>query len=113
MNASQVAMIIGLAGWEDDYRSRMNPQLLTELLHAAVPVLKHVGWFVREVRDGAAASCLPLNEESTNQHGTHQAALLMLAADYTGGARTKCLKACDHSTRDVRRSMFSRVFACI
>lgn len=28
---------------------------------------------------------LPLNKETTNQHGTHQAALVSLSADYTGG----------------------------
>jgi methyltransferase (TIGR00027 family) len=35
---------------------------------------------------GYARSLLPLSSESTNQHITHQAALVALAGDYTGGA---------------------------
>jgi methyltransferase (TIGR00027 family) len=71
--------------WEDDYRQRVNPQLFTELLHEAVPVLQHIGWKVLETGEGYAKTLLPLNYESTNQHGTHQAALIVLAGDYTGG----------------------------
>jgi acyl-coenzyme A thioesterase PaaI-like protein len=71
--------------WEDDYRQRANPQLFTELLHEAVPVLHHIGWKVLETAEGYAKTILPLNYESTNQHGTHQAALMVLAGDYTGG----------------------------
>jgi hypothetical protein len=50
-----------------------------------VPVLAHVGWKVLETGEGYAKAILPLNYESTNQHGTHQAALMVLAGDYTGG----------------------------
>ena len=71
--------------WEDDYRQRANPQLFTELLRDAVPVLQHIGWKVLETDEGYAKTLLPLNYESTNQHGTHQAALMVLAGDYTGG----------------------------
>jgi methyltransferase (TIGR00027 family) len=63
----------------------MNPELVTQLLHDAVPVAAWTGWKVVEVREGFAASVLPLNTHTTNQHGTHQATLLALAADYTGG----------------------------
>ena len=71
--------------WEEDYNCRVNPTLMTKLLHDAIPVLKAVDWSVTEVRDGMCASELPLSYASTNQHGTHQAALISLSADYTGG----------------------------
>lgn len=71
--------------WEYDYATRVNPTLMTALLHAAVPVLRHVSWRVVDVAEGYCQSELPLNRESTNQHGTHQAALISLAGDYTGG----------------------------
>jgi len=71
--------------WTEDYEKRTNPALLTSLLQVSVPVLKHVGWRVIDVSEGCAKSLLPLVPESTNQHGTHQAALIVLAADYTGG----------------------------
>jgi methyltransferase (TIGR00027 family) len=71
--------------WEDDYRERMNPPLVTRLLSKAVPVLEQVEWRVEEVSDGGCHSILPLTVASTNQHGTHQAALISLSADYTGG----------------------------
>jgi methyltransferase (TIGR00027 family) len=71
--------------WEQDYAERLNPQLLTQLLQDAVPVAAWTGWRLVEVREGFAASELPLSTRTTNQHGTHQATLLALAADYTGG----------------------------
>ena len=71
--------------WEEDYETRTNPELLTSLLHESVPVLKFVDWRVIEVKEGFAKSVLPLITQSTNQHGTHQAAIIVLAADYTGG----------------------------
>lgn len=71
--------------WEEDYAERMNPNLMTGLLHDAIPVLKSVNWQVAEVAEGECVSQLPLSYESTNQHGTHQAALISLSADYTGG----------------------------
>lgn len=71
--------------WEEDYRSRVNPILMTRLLHNAIPVLKSIDWRVTEVSEGTCTSELPLCYASTNQHGTHQAALISLSADYTGG----------------------------
>jgi methyltransferase (TIGR00027 family) len=71
--------------WEQDYAERVNPALMTRLLHAAVPVLKWTRWNVKTVGHGYCESILPLNVETTNQHGTHQAALISLSADYTGG----------------------------
>ena len=57
--------------WEDDYRDRVNPELLTKLLREAVPVLQHIDWKVLETGEGYVKTLLPLNYESTNQHGTH------------------------------------------
>lgn len=71
--------------WQEHYNNYTNPELATRLLRKAVPVLEHVGWEVIEVNEGHAITSLPLNKASTNQHGTHQAALISLAADYTGG----------------------------
>jgi len=74
-----------MISWDEDYQNRMNPKLMTTLLREAVPVLGYVNWQVIDVDEGYAKTVLPLNYESTNQHGTHQAALIALAADYTGG----------------------------
>lgn len=71
--------------WAQDYNSRVNPTLMTRLLHEAIPVLKWTDWHVKEVQEGSCTTVLPLNHATTNQHGTHQAALLSLSADYTGG----------------------------
>jgi methyltransferase (TIGR00027 family) len=71
--------------WEQDYRSRVNPELMTSLLRASVPVLEQSDWKVTSVEDGCCETLLPLNKATTNQHGTHQAALVSLSADYTGG----------------------------
>lgn len=71
--------------WEEHYREFVNPARVTSLLREAVPVLENVAWSLLETREGYARTILPLNRESTNQHGTHQAALIALAADYTGG----------------------------
>ena len=71
--------------WSQDYDSRVNPALMTRLLHEAIPVLQWTGWRVLEVEEGGCTTELPLNHATTNQHGTHQAALLSLSADYTGG----------------------------
>lgn len=71
--------------WQEDYDNRVNPLLMTKLLHNAIPVLRAVNWHVTKVREGHCTSELPLCRASTNQHGTHQAALISLSADYTGG----------------------------
>ncbi|QDV67944.1 Leucine carboxyl methyltransferase [Rosistilla carotiformis] len=71
--------------WQQDYADRMNPTLVTGLLHEAVPALKSIDWRITEVREGMCVTELPLCYASTNQHGTHQAALISLSADYTGG----------------------------
>ncbi len=71
--------------WQEDYNIRVNPPLMTKLLHDAIPVLRAVDWRVTDVSEGSCTSELPLSYASTNQHGTHQAALISLSADYTGG----------------------------
>jgi methyltransferase (TIGR00027 family) len=71
--------------WQEDYANRINPSLMTSLLRDAIPVLRSVDWRVNEIDEGYCRSELPLCYASTNQHGTHQAALISLSADYTGG----------------------------
>lgn len=71
--------------WDEDYRTRINPQLMTSLLRTSIPVLEQSDWTVTRVEDGCCETLLPLNKATTNQHGTHQAALVSLSADYTGG----------------------------
>lgn len=63
----------------------MNPALVTQLIRDAVPAIRFTQWQLVRVDEGSADSLLPLNDATTNQHGTHQAILLALAADYTGG----------------------------
>jgi methyltransferase (TIGR00027 family) len=71
--------------WEEAKKTRYNSETFTSLLREQVPVLDFVKWRVTLVEQGRAHSVLPLISSSTNQHCTHQAALLFLAADYTGG----------------------------
>ena len=77
--------------WHEDRQSRMNPAVMTLLLREQVPVLETVDWRVAEIEPGRAETVLPLNPPSTNQHFTHQAALFVLAADYTGGLAVSSL----------------------
>ena len=72
-------------GWEQAKTYRYNCDVMTSLLHQQVPVLDFVQWRVTTIEPGLANTVLPLVAPSTNQHCTHQAALLFLAADYTGG----------------------------
>jgi methyltransferase (TIGR00027 family) len=73
------------ARWEEEKKFRYNCEILTSLLREQVPVLDFVKWRVSFIEQGHAHTVLPLISASTNQHCTHQAALLFLAADYTGG----------------------------
>jgi hypothetical protein len=83
--------MISSISWDEDYLQRSSPQIFTSYLQEAVPVLKFINWQVIETREGFAKSLLPLNYESTNQHCTHQAALIAIAADYTGGIAVSTL----------------------
>lgn len=69
----------------NDYKQRVNPILMTALLADAVPVVKEMQFRYDDVRRGYCKSFLPLNYMSSNQHGTHQAMLIGMAGDYTGG----------------------------
>jgi methyltransferase (TIGR00027 family) len=71
--------------WASDKAQRGTPDKLTLQFHSAVPILKHLDWRVTDTRRGYAQTVLPLNVESSNQHITHQAAVILIAADYTGG----------------------------
>ena len=82
---TQDAVLEPVVTWEQDFQNRINPELMTGLLRASIPVLEQSDWKVVEVREGYCETVLPLNKATTNQHGTHQAALMSLSADYTGG----------------------------
>jgi methyltransferase (TIGR00027 family) len=71
--------------WDQDRKYRMDPATVTALLREQVPVLDFVQWTINSIEPGWTESVLPLNPQSTNQHFTHQAALFLLAGDYTGG----------------------------
>ena len=71
--------------WEEARKYRYNCDVMTSLLRGQVPVLDFVQWKITKIEQGLANTVLPLISPSTNQHCTHQAALLFLAADYTGG----------------------------
>jgi len=71
--------------WQEAQRNHYSCDYLTSILREHVPVLEFVQWKVDAIEQGMAHTVLPLIATSTNQHCTHQAALLFLAADYTGG----------------------------
>jgi methyltransferase (TIGR00027 family) len=71
--------------WEEAKKYRYDCGVMTSLLREQVPVLDFVEWHIAKIEPGLADTVLPLISPSTNQHCTHQAALLLLAADYTGG----------------------------
>ena len=73
------------ASWAEDKKLRGEPEVLTKLFHQAVPVLQYLDWKVIDIERGFTETVLPLNVTSTNQHITHQAAVILIAADYTGG----------------------------
>lgn len=72
-------------GWEEAKKHRYDCGVMTSFLHEQVPVLDFVKWRLTAIEPGLTRTVLPLISPSTNQHCTHQAALLFLAADYTGG----------------------------
>lgn len=71
--------------WDEARKYRYDCGVMTSLLRGQVPVLEFVKWNIVRIEQGLADTVLPLISQSTNQHCTHQAALLLLAADYTGG----------------------------
>ena len=81
--------------FELDHQNRIGPELMTNLLSDAVPVLEYTGFKFIDVKNGYCRAMLPLNSSSSNQHGTHQALLLALAGDYTGGLALASLSRCE------------------
>ena len=71
--------------WESDRQDRYEIGPLTAAFHRSVPSLKFLNWSIEDISRGKAVTRLPLNVESSNQYITQQAALMLLAADYTGG----------------------------
>jgi methyltransferase (TIGR00027 family) len=71
--------------WEKWRKLRYECAGITKLLQDQVPVLKYVEWRVTKFEPGLVHTILPLIPSATNQHCTHQAALFILGADYTGG----------------------------
>lgn len=71
--------------WEADRKARFEIGPSTALFHRSVPSLRQLNWTIEEIGRGRAVTRLPLNVESSNQYITQQAALMLLAADYTGG----------------------------
>ncbi len=65
--------------------SLYEPERVTRLIGDAVPAFRSAGIRFEDVSAGACVGLLPLNEASTNQHGTHQATIVGLAGDYVGG----------------------------
>jgi methyltransferase (TIGR00027 family) len=71
--------------WEEEKKFRYSCEHLTSMLREQVPVLDFVKWHIKSIDQGSVNTVLPLINPSTNQHCTHQGALLFLAAEYTGG----------------------------
>lgn len=78
-------LLHSIDAWEQDRRERFNLEALTESFHESVPVLDFIDWKITAVERGYTETVLPLNPNGSNQYITHQAALMLLAADYTGG----------------------------
>ncbi len=71
--------------WNDDSEKRFNLEKLNKSFRESVPILDYLDWRIEVMQRGYSETVLPLNVQSSNQHITHQAALMMLSADYTGG----------------------------
>ncbi|NTW83442.1 MAG: SAM-dependent methyltransferase [Chlorobiaceae bacterium] len=78
-------LLNSIDAWELDRQERFNLDSLTESFHESVPVLDFIDWKITSVDRGYTETVLPLNPNASNQYITHQAALMLLAADYTGG----------------------------
>ena len=71
--------------WEAERAARYEIGPLQRSFHRSVPSLGWLNWTIEDISRGQAQTRLPLNVESSNQYITQQAALMLLAADYTGG----------------------------
>jgi hypothetical protein len=73
------------ADWQTDKKERFEIKELTHNFHQTIPILRYLNWDIKKIDRGFCESYLPLTAEGSNQHITQQAALMLLAADYTGG----------------------------
>lgn len=78
-------LLHSIDAWEQDRKERFNLASLTESFHESVPALDFLDWKITAVERGYTETVLPLTPNASNQYITHQAALMLLAADYTGG----------------------------
>jgi len=70
---------------DDHLEKYFAPEFVTACLRENVPLLNYVDWQIIEVKEGYCKTLIPYEKKSKNQNATHQAALYLLAADYTGG----------------------------
>ena len=66
--------------WNVDKEKRFNLDKLNFSFHESVPILEYLDWKITAVERGYTETVLPLNVQSSNQHITHQAALMLLSA---------------------------------
>ena len=71
--------------WNVDKEKRFNLEKLNASFRESVPILNFLDWKITSIERGYTETVLPLNVQSSNQHITHQAALMLLSADYNGG----------------------------
>jgi methyltransferase (TIGR00027 family) len=81
----QFSYIDLLKNWEEDKNERFNLDKLNKSFHESVPCLEFFDWKITKVERGFCEAILPINVASSNQYITHQAAIMLLSADYTGG----------------------------
>lgn len=70
---------------EEHHKRFGKVDFLTGCFRRAVPVLDFVDWRIIELKPGYCKTMIPFDGRSKNQNASHQAALYLLAADYTGG----------------------------
>jgi len=85
VNMNNDDILFSEEAWEEDKRVRFNLTELNRSFHEAVPILEATNWHITHVERGYAEIVMPLNVPSTNQFVAHQAAVMLVAADYAGG----------------------------
>ena len=78
-------LLDSIEAWEEDKEKRFNLDKLNSSFRDSVPILEFIDWKISSIKRGYTETILPLNPNSSNQYITHQAALMLLSADYTGG----------------------------
>jgi hypothetical protein len=69
----------------EHHKKHGHPEFLTSCFRKSVPVLDFVDWRILELKEGYCKSVMPFVKSTKNQNASHQAALFLLSADYTGG----------------------------